>query len=290
VTIPTFELGGITFGGDEPIQVAQFDPGSGSTRTQDVEVPMGDGTMMGRDFHSSPTWMFDFYTNVRDWAEAMSLAEDMASVWSADEVRETPGAVMPLRYLMAGRWRRVYGRPRNFSPPDGGLYSKLGRAEFAGSFTTVDRLHYEDTERATSANMIPTTLGGFIAPFVSPIVFESPNEGYTPSGLVVGGKARVGGAVEVEGPVTDPWVEVTGQWKVQFIGTLGYGDKFTLDTRPWVRTVMRNGAPQSGILSHSTMVQDVKLSPGAYSMSFGGLGASDSARATIRWRNAYYSL
>ena len=288
--IPTFELGGITFGGDEQVQVAQFDPGSGSTRVQDAEVPMGDGVMMGRDFHSAPTWMFDFYTNVWDWSEAMCLAEDVAAVWSGDEVRETPGAVMPLRYLMAGRWRRVYGRPRNFSPPDGGLFSKLGRAEFAGSFATVDRLHYEDEEQSASADMIPTTLGGFIAPFVAPIDFESPLDGYTPRGLVVGGKARVGVAVEVVGPVTDPWVEVTGQWRAQFVGTLNAGETFVLDTRPWMRTILKNGSPATGALSHSTMVQDVKLSPGAHSMSFGGLGAAGSARATIKWRNAYYSL
>ena len=129
--IPTFQLGGVDFGGDHPVQVVGFDPGSGSTRTQDVDVPMGDGRLMGRDFHSAPSWMFDFYTNVWDWAEALALADTVAAVWSGDQVRDTPGEVMPLRYWMANRWRRVYGRPRNFSPPDGGLFSKLGRAEFA---------------------------------------------------------------------------------------------------------------------------------------------------------------
>ena len=288
--IPTFQLGGVDFGGDHPVQVVGFDPGSGSTRTQDVDVPMGDGRLMGRDFHSAPSWMFDFYTNVWDWAEALDLADTVAAVWSGDQVRDTPGEVMPLRYWMADRWRRVYGRPRNFSPPDGGLFSKLGRAEFAASFDLVDRLHYDDAEQSASADMVPTTIGGFVAPFVAPITFESPLEGYTPRGLIVGGSARVGVAVEVEGPVTDPWVEVTDQWRVQFIGTLQAGDTFTLDTRPWVRTVLRNGTPATGALAASTMVQDVKLAPGAYEMSFGGLGASSTARATIKWRNAYYSL
>ena len=154
--IPTFQLGGVDFGGDHPVQVVGFDPGSGSTRTQDVDVPMGDGRLMGRDFHSAPSWMFDFYTNVWDWAEALDLADTVAAVWSGDQVRDTPGEVMPLRYWMADRWRRVYGRPRNFSPPDGGLFSKLGRAEFAASFDLVDRLHYDDAEQSASADMVPT--------------------------------------------------------------------------------------------------------------------------------------
>ena len=112
--IPTFELSGLVFGGDEPIQVSDFDPGSGSTRTQDVEVPLGDGRMFGRDFHAAPSWMLNLYTNVHDWAEALDLADDFAAVWSADVVREQPGVVLPLRYWMADRWRR-YCRARR--PP-----------------------------------------------------------------------------------------------------------------------------------------------------------------------------
>jgi len=289
--IPAFELDGITFGGDSPIQVESFDPGAPSFTAQDVDNPVGDGTFFGRDFLHGQTWAFDLFTNVSDASSALALAEQLGEVWLSSRNRSTPGKVIPLRYWMWGRWRVVYGRPSRWAGPDGGMMTSLGVGKMSADFKRADHLHYEDFEGSSNVSLMPSTVGGFVFPVDFPLDFqEATEETYAPGTFVVGGTAPTGAIIEINGPVSDPWVGTEGGWVAGFNGTIGAGDTITLDARPWARTVLRNGVPTPGLLKLTTRLADLVLEPGVHRITFGGSGDASQAYATIKWRNAYYSL
>lgn len=289
-SIPAFELDGLLLGGHHSqIQVESFEPGVTDIKTQDAQNGAGDGVIMGRDTYGGSTWAFTFFTDAGSDEEALDLADHLAAVWRNDDIRDTPTVVKALRYYMAGRWRRVYGRPRRFAGPDGGLLTIQGRATMVADFQRVDHLHYDDEEQVAGARLIPTTIGGFTAPFVAPIEFEQADETYTPGTFTVGGSAPTYPVIEVEGPATDPWVEAAG-WRLQLRGAILAGSVVTVDTRPWARYAAVDGVPTSGVVAQSTRLTDLVLRPGNHQISYGGYGGADQARATIRWRNARYSL
>jgi len=291
--IPAFELDGLRFGGDDqPIKVSRFDPGTTDVRSQDTEA-IGDGVMMGRDHFGGSSVTFDLFTDVHDYAEALDLADSFAAVWRNEAGRDTPQSFKALRYYMAGRWRRIYGRPRRYTPPDGGAMTIRGRGEFFADFARVNHLYYDDVEQSATASLLPTTIGGFTAPFIAPITMESIEEGYEPGTFTVGGSAPTFPIVEVQAgssAIYDAWVELDSGWRLQLAGAIQPGETITVDTRPWVRYAARNGTPVSGALARSTDLSALALRPGSYRVTFGSAGANASAKATIRWRPARYSL
>lgn len=293
--IPTFELDGFRFGGAELVRVSDFDPGSVAIKTQDADAA-GDGVMMGRDHYGGSSWTFELFTNVQGartadeaYAQALDLADDFAAVWRNEYGRDTPQAVKALRYYMAGRWRRVYGRPRRYVGPDGGTFAMQGRAEMTADFARVDHLHYDDAENVAVAGLIPGVVGGFEVPFEAPLVLEQIEDSYEPGTFTVGGSAPVYGVIEIKGPGTNGVVEAAG-WKLPLAGTLTSKDVVEIDARPWARTVKKNGRPASGVLAPAARMEDLVLRPGRHQITYRALGSSASARATIRWRNGRYSL
>jgi len=291
--MPVFELGDLRFGGSEPIRVSSFDPGNVEIRTQDSDRAGGDGAFFGRDFFGSQTWTWEIFTDAwegdleENYVQALDLAEEFSAVWHG--TRFEPNEVMPCRYRIGGRWRRVYGRPRRLVGPDGGIVTAQGRAELTADFLRADRLHYDDEESSITVRKRSSTVGGFLVPFVAPIVLEQPTEGYMPSAFTVGGKAPTYPVIEITEAGADPWV-ATEDWRLELEGTFAPTDVLTIDTRPWARMVMRNGVPITGVLPPRTLLEDIVLRPGPNTFAYGGWGDSASAQATMRWRNAYYSL
>lgn len=296
--LPVFMLDDLMLGGPgNVVQVSGFDPGSVEIRSQDASNGLTDGVLMGRDVRAASTWTFDLFTNIQQpdpdiaYAQTLEVVDNITRVWRADEVRSTPGAVMPLRYFMAGRWRRVYGRPRRFVGPDGGLLTMQGRAEMIGDFVRVDDMHYDDYERSARVGLIPSTLGGFTVPFETPLTTETFDErDIYPGTFTTGGSAPTGAIIEITGPVSGAWVELEGEWKLELVGTVQAGQTLVVDTRPWARSTTRGGVPVTGMIHPRTALSDIVLRPGHHRVTFGGYGATDSATATIKWRDTFFSL
>ena len=263
MTFPLFEYRGVEFGGDEPIQVEAFVPGGPTFRSQTVERGMSDGLVVGRDFLGGATWSFDLFTDVDDYGEALDLAD---------------------------RWRRVYGRPTGVTPPDGGLLTSMGRGELNAEFNVIDPLYYSDDEHTATVRLVPPSrLDGLATPLTTPLTTGGSGVASAPGTFAVGGRAATGVLIEVNGPVSDAWVEAAG-WRVELVGPVAEGETVTIDARPWVRATRRGFTPVSGTLSARTNLTRVALTPGTHQLLFGGHSPTGSATATLKWRNAWKSL
>ena len=290
MTLPAFELDGLAFGGEHPIRVSEFSPGGPDLSNQDSPVGVDDGVLVGRDYLGASTWGFDMFTNVDDYAEAMELAGQVAARWLRRDVRTTPGAVLPLRYHMAGRWRRVYGRPRRYAGPDGGLLTSMGRAEMTADFLAVDHLFYDDEERSISVGTVPATVGGIIAPIITPITTARRSEMERPGQFEIGGSAPTWPTITIAGPIRDPEVRI-GDWHLRLVGNLAYDRSITINTAPWARSATRNdGAHVGGMLHPTVRLGGLALEPGHHEVILTGVDTTGTARATIAWRDAHYSL
>lgn len=290
MTFPLFEYRGVEFGGDEPIQVEAFVPGGPTFRSQTVERGMSDGLMVGRDFLGGATWSFDLFTDVDDYGEALDLADRFTAAWTDEAVRLEPGRAAPLRYFMADRWRRVYGRPTGVTPPDGGLLTSMGRGEFNAEFNVIDPLYYSDDEHTATVRLVPPSrLDGLTTPLTTPLTTGGSGVASAPGTFAVGGRASTGVLIEVNGPVSDAWVEAAG-WRVELVGPVAEGETVTIDARPWVRATRRGFTPVSGTLSARTNLTRVALTPGTHQLLFGGHSPTGNATATLKWRNAWKSL
>lgn len=289
--LPTFDLAGLTFGGHHsPLQVSSFSPGTPEARTQDVTNDVADGDTFGRDYLTPPTWSWDLFTDLDTDHGAHELAEQVAAIWLDEDLRSRPGAVIPLRYLMAGRWRRVYGRPRRYAGPDGGLLTALGRAEMTADFKLAHHLHYDDIEQAAQVGTVPARVGGFVFPAVFPLTTATRTESERSSQFTVGGSAPAWPRITVEGPISDATISV-GTWSMRLTGAIAYDQSVIVDTAPWMRSITRgDGAPLAGALHPTTSMLDLKLKPGHYELKLTGTDLTGTARATIAWRDAYYGL
>jgi len=288
---PLFELEGLRFGGSEPLRVSGFDPGSPEFRSQDVQSSTSDVTHTGRDRLAPPTWGFDLFTNVDTWAEALELEDALAARWLDPALRDEPGKVVPLRYLLAGRWRRVYGRPRRYDGGDGGgVLTKLGRSEMTADFKLVHHLHYSDEEKSVQVGMIPPDFGGFTFPLEFPISATPRTASQRSSQFRVGGSAPTWPRITIQGPISDAVVSV-GAWSMRTTGSIAYDQSVIVDAAPWAQSIRRNdGANIPGLLHPTVSLAGLALAPGDHELKLEGRDATGTARATIAWRDAHYGL
>lgn len=291
-SIPAFELEGLQFGGHHnSLQVSDFSPGIPEMRDQDVQDPVGDGVYFGRDYLAPPTWGFDLFTNVDNWTDALSLDGLLRATWLNPELRNTPGQAVPLRYLLAGRWRRVYGRPRRFVGGDGGgVLTKLGRSEMTADFKLAHHLHYADEEKSVQVGMVPPDFGGFTFPLEFPISSTPRTASQRASQFRVGGDAPTWPRITIEGPITDAVVSV-GAWSMKTVGHIAYDQTLVVDAAPWAQSILRgDGAPVPGMLHPTVSMAGLALPPGDHDLKLEGSDATGTARATIAWRDAYYGI
>jgi hypothetical protein len=94
--------------------------------------------------------------------------------------------------------------------------------------------------------------------------------------------------VEFHGPIIDPELTI-GDLVIGLDLTLAYDHVVTVDTRPWVRSVLRNtdGAGFAGQLNRRTPVmRKAQLAPGTHAMTLRGTDTTGAAFARLRWRDA----
>lgn len=280
---------GVAFGIGRNVSIDDegFDPGDNAWVTQDSVNPIQGYTMFGRDVNAGRTWGFQMHTDKDDEHEALAALAEIATAWRGREYATTPGAVTALRYRLAGRTRRVYGRPRRFAAPPTNLIMS-GLVPITADFSVVDDLHYDDELSSAQLSWSQDSDGGFVLPTTLPI---QTIPGSNRAGLVtVLGDAPTYAVIRFEGPITDPYV-TNGDWTVSLDMSISEGDYVEVDTRPWKMTALRNGrASVAGKLGRRQWLTDVRLKPGNQELRFGGATSSGGATCTVSWRSAWNSL
>src|SRR5699024_5748114 len=124
-----------------------------------------------------------------------------------------PGHVMSLRYEIAGRWRRVVGRPRRFRESSSPSTRAAGLIDITCTFQLSDpRSFSADPSGEVSLTLVPESSGGLVAPLVSPLT--TTRRGGVRAGVVDNpGDAPSPVVVTFYGPVANPKVYGDG-WEV----------------------------------------------------------------------------
>jgi hypothetical protein len=268
-----------------------FIPGDDDWTNDDNEDALNGGTRFGRDRLKGPVHGFDLFTNVDDEDGALAALSSFKTAWRALSVRQSPSDVIPVRYRINGRERRFYGRPRRFSAPPTNLIQG-GFIPITTDFQAADAFFYDDAAQSVSLTLhnVGTSEGGFIFPVIFPVTALP--VGTSEQQLVVGGDAPAYPVIRVNGPVTNP-VITTDSWTLALDISLGALDYVIIDTRPWKRTVLKNGNQNAaGSLSTNRRLylSDVVLEEGSVpQIQFSGSSASGAPTCTVSWRNTYNS-
>lgn len=144
-----------------------FDPGSLNWITQTQNNPTRGGRRFGRDLPEGKTWTWSAFVNATSTETALATLGQASTAWYAREVRQRHEQVMPLRYHVGGRTRRVYGRPAQFAaPPDNRIMG--GMIPVTMSFETSDALHYDDMVSTTTLSLAALSDGGWVFPVTFP--------------------------------------------------------------------------------------------------------------------------
>jgi hypothetical protein len=284
-----FSLGGVEFGIREPITVESFDPGAASWRTQDATNPLGDGTIFGMDYIDPPVWAFELSTyDTIEAGPALAAIAPLAQKWRGVGLTDTLGRVTPLTYRLAGRQRRVYGRPRRWQAAmDNRLLT--GYVAVNADFQCADHLHYDELELSTNVDMVPAYRGGVVTPLITPMTTVA--GGHRDGFVTVGGDTPTRDiTIRINGPITNPWVD-TGGFRLQLNLSLLSGQYVVIRPQPWEMTIMRNGVGSvAGALSKGARLSDIALHPGTTEITFGGIDPTASSSCTISWRAAWITL
>jgi hypothetical protein len=285
-----YELDGVTFGLDMPVAVFEdgFTPGSATLESQRTQMPSGDGVRFGRDSFGGMTWSFKLYTDCDTEAEAYAALSELHGVWPREKVRKTSGAVVPLRYRVGGRTRRVYGRPGRFTATPNNL-SLSGRIDAVADFETVDHLVYDDmlNQHTIGLALPPDPDAGLLVPFIAP--FQSqPGSVPRQTSITIGGTEPTPIWMVFRGEITNPAVKIGGK-NVQIQATTTTSDPVTVDARPWARSVTKASGGGVRINPRVTKLSELYLPPGEHEVVFSGLDASGTGSVQVCWHNAFKS-
>lgn len=277
-----FELSGVAFGCDTTWEVMAWGVTPGEIRSQDQPRPRRDGIYFGRDQHGAAMWFFDLLDRrVTDSGTALELLGPLSAAWSGDGVRERPGADVALRYTIGGRTRRVYGRPRRFSPVWDGLV--FGRLPVVCDFQCRDHLFYDDAERTLTLTQVPVSSVGLSEPLSEPLSTQP--FGSRPGVVVNDGDAATPLVVRFDGPCTDPSLALTGGDVIALRGSLSASESVVVDTD--AASVVLNGGGSFPLYRVSRFF---KLPPGSQELRYAAIDPTATSRATVAWRPAFTSL
>lgn len=256
------------------------DLGPADIRHDDAERPRADGVVFGEDFFGGRTITFDVAVAGDDEADARGLLARMARAWRADVVRKSSGAVAT---LTADSGRAAFGRPRRFASTDELL--PQGMSQVIADFACTDSLWY-GTEGRVSVALQPAPGGGLLAPLASPLATTTSSDRSTV--LTVAGDVPTWPVFEIQGPITNPVVEVVGLSRMEFRTTLAQDETLVVDTRPWGRSILRDGASLAGSLTRtSTRLSQAAIPPGSHELVLRGVSDAGTARVNVLWRDAY---
>ena len=282
--------GGVTVGEtSEDLFLTDVELDLGDMRTGDAEWPIRHGSRPGIDYleAGSLTLTMCSSPNAQDDASANAAVSSFVRAWRLG-LREEPGRLAPLWVSVGGRSRVVYGRPGRLAPPAPGSNAmKQGVAMLTAEFRILDPLVYAASSSDVTVSVVPKTLGGIIAPIVTPVTTALTSD-TSYRFITVGGDADAPFSVTFHGPATDPKVVVDGV-EVSVVGKIEYDEDVTVDGR--ARTVtLADGSPAAFRLSRGTRIDRMRLTPGEHEISFTATDRTGTARATVSVTPSYYHL
>jgi hypothetical protein len=283
---------GFVFGIGAEVSINEdgFDPGENEWLTQDTQNTRRGINGFGRDVLGATTWVWESHTDQDDVETAVAILEQFSAAWMPSRLVRQPGVQTALRYKIAGRTRRVFGRPRRYAAPPSNLILN-GYVPVTHDFQCVDSFTYDDVE--SSAQILyssGSTTGGFVLPAVMPVATE-PSDGNGGGQISIGGNADCYPAIRFNGPWTNP-VFTTDEWSLSWTGALGVGQWVEIDCRPWELTVLdQSGASRAGGLDRRTWLEDCWFAPQSQpQIALSGATAGGSASVDVKWRNTWTSI
>ena len=286
-----FEFRGMRFGtlaSGYPLKPGGFSVGAYAFRVQDQDNAIEDGRTFGRDYLAGATYAWDLLV-VDQWQDASQRMSEFRKTWHSSPVRNVPRAVDELKLWHGDRVGVVLGRARNYAEDRTKLRKGLGG--ILCDFAAINDLVYDENYTVHGTQLVESSLGGLSAPLVAPLVGAS--SGSSRAGFfTVGGDAVTPAIVRFTGPVSYPRLTIAGRWTVGINVVLGSDEWVEVDTRPMCRTVLHNGwGSVAGMLTRDTApLADMVLLPGTHETLFTGIDPTNTATASIRWRNARYSV
>lgn len=273
------------------VEAEGFDPASASWITQDSQNSRRGNKNFGRDVLGNNIWTWSGFADRTDTVTAMQSIGALTSAWRPEEIARTPGAQVALRYRLADRVRRIYGRPRRLdAPPTNRILA--GYVETTFDFEKVDAFTYDDSPEMVS---IPFSVGGessggFVFPVVMPYT-TLPSDTSDELQVRVNGNARTYPIVRFNGPWTNPSLS-TDKWTLQMSGGIVEGDFLEVDLRPWKQTVMnQQGLSRAERLAgRRTYFEDMYFEAGTFPMLRLGGSSDGGASCDVTWRAAYHEL
>lgn len=263
------------------------DLGDYAIEAADVQRPRADGVAFGTDSLGGRTITLSAAVSKPTEAEALDEYARVRTAWRGDKVRQTPGAVAALTFNRAGRERIAYGRPRRFA--EDMALARSGVVGFTADYSAVDDVFYSVSESSATVALVPAPGGGLIAPLASPMMTTESSDRSV--GIDVSGDLPAWPVLTVDGPITNPVIEVVGLWRMEFRLTLAYDQTLVVDTRPWGRSALVNGASVAGSLTRqSTRLADASIPPGSYEVALRGSSETGSPVLRLSWRDSFTTL
>jgi hypothetical protein len=259
-------------------------------QTADANRPYADGRNFGTDTRSGRTISFDLGAlHLTDETAVRQAVRDFLLAWRADPIRQKPGQLAELHSYYRGVERIAYGRPRRADP----VYKNTSLTKVASiqaTFDTTDDAFYGTTRTYADVTLIGNDRGGLVAPLKAPLATTGSSDR----------SVRVTLDTEIPawpvititgGQISNPVVEVLGQWRIGLLTSLAYDDTVVVDTRPWMRTILKNGSSIAGTLDpNSSRLSRCATSSGNLEVSFTGASRTATVSARIEWRSGYATL
>ncbi|MGV0986747.1 MAG: hypothetical protein ACOYB2_19540 [Limnohabitans sp.] len=268
--------------------------GKPETTAGDKPRPREDGVFFGRDLLSSGrSVVLEGAVSVSDPVLARTAWENLTQEWDAQDVRYTPGSVVPLRLRMHnGPTRVVYGRPRELDPKDDPGYAlvNLGVLGFAAQFRCVDHLFYDDVEQFGTIGVVSDAVPGLRSPLRSPLTSGVTGEALARDGQVeVGGTQPAWPSFTIHGPALNPMVLIFGLGYLQLAMYIAYDDFVTIQTAPWNRGVLINGVTNAaGYLTQGSLrLSKARLYPGLRQVTLRTISYNNAAYLSTSWRDCF---
>src|SRR5699024_1886911 len=281
---------GVTVGEeDRDFALTEVDVNLGDVRTSDTPWPLRSGSRPGAEYLDAGSITLTMVTpyGINSAPEADAAVGRFLSAWRRG-LREAPGTLTPLLVETGGKARAVYGRPGRIAPPVPGSYAlDQGIAEIVAEFRILDPIVYAPDPTGVTLSVVPRSLGGIIAPIVTPVT-TTMTSGVEYRVLSVPGDAPAPLRVIFHGPATDPVVRV-GDAEVGVAGTLQYDEDVVVDGRDFT-VALADGRPAASRLSRRSRLDRLTVDPGDHEIAFSATDRTGTARVTVEATPTYYHI
>lgn len=271
--------GGIALNGLEvndftPIWLSDFDMGTESVDTSDIDNSIYDTTRPGVDMFRGPTWTFEITVVGDNAAEVLDREGQVRAAWRNQEDAKRAGNLTELEVRLAGRHRLVYGRPRRFAST-AAKTAHTGHAIIDCDFKLMDPLVYDEAWQ------------------LKRLTLPASSKEVSVTGEIedVGGTAPTPFMVDVwagDADVVNPQFTINGN-RYQFELTIPAGEWLRVDSRRGFALLGTRNV--IGKMRDRTRIRQVRLPVSKpVDLLVGGADPSGTAKFEIWWRPAHYSL